>query len=80
MLREGQGTVDGWPSTSLLPEGLQKVVEGTEAGGSAEDKGSEIDNWEMVAVVNEFVMATAIEGAEGLNPSFDEVRKQADWR
>jgi hypothetical protein len=24
-------------------------------------------------------MATAIEGAEGLNPSFDDVRNRPDW-
>ena len=72
-LREGQGVVDAQPSTALLLEGLQVGVEGMEAGGLAEDEGNVIDDWGMVAVVEEFAMATAIEGAEGLNPSFDEV-------
>ena len=67
---------DAQPSASLLPGGLQ---EGIEAGGLVEDKGNESNDWEMVAVVEEFVMVTAIEGAEGLNPSFDEVRKRTDW-
>ena len=64
-LREGQGVVDARPSTALLPEGLQEGVEGMEAGGLAEDEGNVIDDWEMVAVVEEFAMAVAIEGAEG---------------
>ena len=64
-LREGQGVVDARPSTALLLEGLQEGVEGIEAGGLAEDEGNVIDDWEMVAVVEEFAMAVAIEGAEG---------------
>ena len=55
-LREGQGVVDAWPSTALLLEGLQEGVEGMEAGGLAEDEGNVIDDWEMVAVVEEFVL------------------------
>ena len=33
----------------------------------------------MEAVVKEFATVTAIEGAKGLNPSFEEVRKHVDW-
>ena len=55
------------------------TMEGTEAGGLAKDEVDEVDDWEMVAVVEEFAMVTAIEGAEGFNPSFEEVRKCVDW-
>lgn len=35
--------------------------------------------WDIIDVEEEFAMATAIEGAEGLNSSFDDVRNRADW-
>ena len=54
-------------------------MEGTEAKGLAKDEVDEVDDWEMVAVVEKFAMVMAIEGAEGLNPSFKEVRKRVDW-
>jgi len=72
-LREGEGVTDARPSASLLPEGLKK---GIEVGDLAEE-GS--DDWEMVEVVEEHVMITAIEGTEGLNPNFDEAWKHPDW-
>jgi hypothetical protein len=34
---------------------------------------------DMADIEKEFVMVTAVEGAEGLNTSFEEVRKWADW-
>jgi hypothetical protein len=30
--------------------------------------------WDIIDVEEEFVMATAIKGAEGLNPSFDAIQ------
>ena len=47
--------------------------------GDLADAVNEMFEWDMVDVEKKFAMATAIEGAEGLNPSFEEVRKQADW-
>jgi hypothetical protein len=40
---------DARPNASLLLEGLQEGMEGTEAGGLAED---EVDDWEMIAVLS----------------------------
>ena len=33
----------------------------------------------MVATTEDFVMATVLEAAEGLNPSYEEAKKRTDW-
>ena len=75
-LRDGEGVTTGLPSATLLPKGLPRVQEERETGNLADDEEIELD---VADVEREFAMATAIEGAEGLNPSFEEVRKRADW-
>ena len=76
-LREGEGVIDARPNASLLPEGLQEVVEAeTEARDLAEE-GS--DDRGMIDVVEEFAMTTAIGGAEGLELNFDKAQKHSDW-
>ena len=80
-LREGEGKIDARPSLSLLPVGLQKGLQeavegGTEVGDLAEEGD---DDREMKDIMEEFAMATAIGGAEGLEPSFDEAQKCSDW-
>ena len=77
-LRDGEGVMTGLPSTTLLPKGLPQVQEEKEVGDLA-DAVNEMFEWDVVDVEKEFAMATAIEGAKGLNPSFEEVRKRADW-
>ena len=47
--------------------------------GDLADAANETFEWDVVDVEKEFAMVMAIEGAEGLNPSFEEVRKWADW-
>jgi hypothetical protein len=78
-LRDGEGVTTGLPSATLLPKGLPQVQEEKETGDLADDKELEVVEWDIIDVEEEFAMATAIEGAEGLNPSFDNVRNRADW-
>ena len=59
----------------LLPKWLPQVCE--EVKNLADDAKLEVVKWD-IDVQKEFAMATEIEGAEGLNPSFEEVKKQAD--
>jgi Reverse transcriptase (RNA-dependent DNA polymerase) len=78
-LRDGEGVTTGLPSTTLLPKGLPQVQEEKKTGDLADDEELEVVEWDIIDVEEEFAMATAIEGAEGLNPSFDDVRNRADW-
>jgi hypothetical protein len=78
-LRDGEGVTTGLPSATLLPKGLPQVQEEKETGDLADDEELEVVEWDIIDVEEEFAMATAIEGAEGLNPSFDDVRNRADW-
>ena len=78
-LRDGEGVTTGLPSATILPKGLPQVQEEREVGDLADDADNELFEWDIVDVEREFAMTMAIEGAEGLNPSFEEVRKRADW-
>ena len=78
-LRDGEGVTTGLPSATLLPKGLPQVQEEREVGDLADDADNEVFEWDMVDVEREFAMTTAIKGAVGLNQSFEEVRKRADW-
>src|SRR5271155_296226 len=78
-LRDGEGVTTGLPKATLLPKGLPEVPEEKETGDLADDEEFEVVEWDRADVEKEFTMATAIESAEGLNPSFDDVRKRADW-
>ena len=62
-LRDGEGVTTGLPSATLLPKGLPQIQEEKEVGHLADD------------IEKEFAMVMAIEGAEGLKPSFEEVRE-----
>jgi Reverse transcriptase (RNA-dependent DNA polymerase) len=67
------------PSATLLPKGLPQVQEEKKTKDLADDEELEVVEWDIIDVEEEFAMATAIKGAEGSNPSFDDVRNRADW-
>lgn len=70
LLREGAG-VTGENSKGILPRGMQSgsLSKALETALSAVGGVCEVD----------YAMATVIEGAEGLTPSYEEARRRPDW-
>lgn len=70
---EGAGHTSNLANSQAMPLGIQVVDEETpnEHGGLA-------DEWEIDEEV-EFAMAIVMDAMEGLNPTYDEAKKWADW-
>lgn len=77
-LREGTATASNLPSAAQFPRGLQVVPEAPERSEDVEDEGLLADAWDIVEGMD-FAMATAMDAAEGLNPTYDEAKKRSDW-
>ena len=73
-LRSGEGTASGRSGAGAIPRGLQLVHDVVEEAAMS----ALSDDWEMVAV-EDFAMATVMDAAEGLNPSYEEARMREDW-
>jgi len=71
-LREGEGTTSELPNARTMPQGLQLVEE------TAGEVADAVDDWEMVGV-EDWAMATVMDAAEGLNPTYEEARTRGDW-
>ena len=71
-LRDGEGTAS--LRGNVLPAGVQSGLRIEELVEEA-NRGEE---WEGVSV-EEFVMASVTESAEGIMPSFDEAKRRPDW-
>ena len=67
-IQDGEDSATNLPASRTLPLGMQPVPE--------EGKLAECC---MVATAEDFAMATVLEAAEGLNPSYEEVKKRLDW-
>jgi hypothetical protein len=68
-LRDGDGVTSNRCADPTIPTGIQEVQEDAAVS----------DDWEMVAVVEDFAMAAVTAGVEGLEPTFEEARKRPDW-
>ena len=67
-IRDGEGTATNRPSSRALPLGMQTVSEQAKATDCC-----------MTATVEDYAMATAMNAAENLEPTYEEAKKRSDW-
>jgi len=74
-IREGIGRASNLPNSRAVPLGIQVVEEATE---NENESGGLAEEWEIPDGID-FAMATVMDAAEGLNPTYEEAKKRPDW-
>ena len=77
-IREGVGHASNLPKSRAVPLGIQVVDEVDEAAANENESGRLADEWEIPEGID-FAMATVMDAAEGLNPTYEEAKTRPDW-
>jgi len=74
-IREGVGRASNLPNSRAVPLGIQVIDEATV---NENESGRVADDCEIPEGID-FAMATVMDAAEGLNPTYDEAKRHPDW-